>query len=188
VVESPRVTTTAGEFQQPSYVVFATRHAAPNLAVWKLRGASPGESPKAIIFSPTEPTALQLPGLGRGASDINRRRPAAGRSGTIDTGDERARGSAPERSSPRCGPTVERAWPTARRATRIAPPVGRAFPSGRTLDRNLPGHRRGPRASANAWLHLPGNYKTGILMAPATGRVLAEMATLGFSRAGGGGR
>jgi glycine oxidase len=158
-----RVTTSAGVFE-PGAVVFATGN-PPALAGLELD--LPADFVKGHMLA-TEPSTARLPGsLSPVVSPIDDNRLLIG--GSVDVGD-----SSPEVREP----VAARMW---HELQARLPEVGRVRLTHRwccfrphhpdslpVLDR-VPGLR-------NAWL-TSGHYKTGILMAPVTGQMLAEWLT-----------
>jgi glycine oxidase len=164
------VSTSAGEFQ-PDLVVFAT--GTPP----RLRGLDlevPAGEVKGHIFA-TESTGLRLPGsVASLATTIDDGRLLVG--GTIDIGDDE-RVVRPSVIASMWA-DVERAWPTAA-GTHIAYQWACFRPA---HPDHVPVIDAVPNL-ANAWL-TSGHYKTGILMAPATGKALAEWMRSGQRPAG----
>jgi glycine/D-amino acid oxidase-like deaminating enzyme len=154
------VQTTAGELS-PRNVVFATG-TPPHIDGLDLR--IPSSEVKGHMLT-TEPTSLKLPGtVAPLATSIEDGRLMLG--GTLDIGDTE-RVVRPEIIAAMWA-ELEAAWPAAR-GVRIAHQWACFRPA--HPDR-LPVIDRVPGVE-NAWL-TSGHYKTGILLAPATGLALAE--------------
>jgi glycine oxidase len=153
--------TTAGEFQ-PGTVVFATG-TPPRIDGLELRVPA-GEVKGHMLV--TEPTTVRLPGAvgSLATTTIDDGRLMIG--GTLDVGDDE-RVVRPEVVASMWA-ELERAWPVAR-GIRIAHQWACFRPS---HPDHMPVVDAIPTLS-NAWL-TSGHYKTGILMAPATGRALAS--------------
>jgi glycine/D-amino acid oxidase-like deaminating enzyme len=159
------VQTTAGEFQ-PGAVVFATG-TPPRLEGLELD--LPWNEIKGHMLV-SEPTSLSLPDSVRGvATSIEDGRILIG--GTLDHGDHE-RVVRPEVIASMWA-EFESAWPAAR-GVRISHQWACFRPAHPDL---LPVIDRIPSLS-NAWL-TSGHYKTGIMMAPATGRALADWIRTG---------
>jgi glycine oxidase len=159
------VQTSAGEFQ-PGAVVFATG-TPPRIDGLALQ--LPAHEVKGHILA-SEPTTLSLPAsAARMGTSIDAGRILVG--GTIDLGDDE-RVVRPEVIAAMWADLVS-AWPPAREI-RIAHRWACFRPAHPDL---LPVIDQVPSLS-NAWL-TSGHYKTGILMAPATGRALADWIRTG---------
>lgn len=154
------VQTTAGELR-PRHVVFATG-TPPRIDGLDLR--LPWTEVKGHMLS-TEPTTLRLPGaVAPLATSIDDGRLMVG--GTIDFGDQE-RVVRPEIIAAMWA-EVESAWPVAHglRIVHEWACFRPAHPDHLPVIDRLPG-------LSNAWLS-SGHYKTGILLAPATGLALAD--------------
>jgi glycine/D-amino acid oxidase-like deaminating enzyme len=154
------VTSTAGEFQ-PGAVVFATG-TGPRISGLEVN--IPSDEVKGHILA-TEQTGLRLPGaVASLAATLDDGRLLVG--GTLDVGDDE-RVVRPEVIASMWA-EVERAWPSARgiRISHQWACFRPAHPDHLPVIDAIP-------SLGNAWV-TSGHYKTGILMAPATGRVLAE--------------
>jgi glycine/D-amino acid oxidase-like deaminating enzyme len=168
LVESGRITavqTSAGEIR-PGTVVFATGN-PPRIDGLDLR--VPWSEVKGHMLV-TEPTNLHLPGVVAPlATPIEEGRLLRG--GTLDIGDNE-RVVRPEVIASMWA-EVEAAWPIAR-GVRVSHQWACFRPAHPDL---LPVIDRVP-ALNNAWI-TSGHYKTGILLAPSTGRALAQWIASG---------